>query len=77
LPGRVAAEERTGGGKLVTSGSWATVPVDPTTVVACNEARSATLHLADGWAPTNFTARVGRRGRRRRRSAWGCRGSSN
>jgi hypothetical protein len=47
---RISTEEWTGSGELVTSGSWATISVDPSTVIAGDETGAATLHIADGGA---------------------------
>jgi len=43
---------------LITSGSGATIPVDPPAVVAGNESRSATLHRANGGTSADDTARI-------------------
>jgi hypothetical protein len=60
LSSRPTTEQWTGCGELVTGGSWATVTVDPTTVVAGNKTGSATPHLADRGTWTRSSAGRGR-----------------
>jgi hypothetical protein len=40
----------------VTRGSWATISVDPSTVIAGDETGAATLHIADGRTGSTDTA---------------------
>jgi hypothetical protein len=53
---RISTEKWTGSGELVTSRSWATIPVDPSAVIAGDETAAATLHIADRRAGATDTA---------------------